>query len=361
MLDYLIVGSGFFGSTFARLATQSGKKCLVIDNRDHIGGNSYTENRDGIDIHVYGPHIFHTSNETVWNFLNNFSKFNNFVLNPKVKTNGKIYSLPFNMNTFYEMWGCQTPEEARQKIERQKLILNREPKNLEEQALCLVGKDIYEILIKEYTKKQWKKDPKELPASIIKRLPVRYVFDNNYFNDTYQGIPVDGYTKLFENMLKDIPLELNVNYFDIKNNSKYKANIIVFTGKIDEFFNYEYGELEYRSLSFQHEKINIQSFQGAAVVNYSDSIIPYTRIIEHKHFTKNNLPYTIITKETPIDWNLKEIPYYPINDLKNMETYLKYKKKADEIQNVIFGGRLAEYKYYDMHNVVESAFNKFFI
>lgn len=353
--DYLIVGAGFFGATFARLATDEGKTCLVMDSRPHIGGNAYSKKIEGIDVHVYGPHIFHTNDDDIWNFLNRFTKFNNFVLNTKLQSDGKLYSLPFNMNTFYELWGCTKPEEAKAIIESQKLKLDRPAKNLEEQALSMIGKDLYELIVKDYTKKQWKKDPKDLPASIIKRLPIRFTFDNNYFNDKYQGIPVDGYDKMFENMLDDIDTIVDENYFENKAHWDSMADKVVFTGKIDEYFGYEYGELEYRTLDFQHELLDIDNHQGVAIVNYPSLDVPWTRIVEHKHFTRAKTEKTIITREIPAVWNKNKVPYYPINDDKNDTMFRKYREKADSLPNVIFGGRLAEYRYYDMHQVVGSA------
>lgn len=351
--DYLIVGAGFFGATFARLATDAGKKCLVIDSRKHIAGNAYDDKQGTTYVHVYGPHIFHTNDKRIWEFVNRFSEFNNFILSPKAYRNGKMYSLPFNMNTFYEMWGCKTPQEAKDIIESQKFT--GEPTNLEEQALSLVGKDIYEILIKDYTEKQWQRDPKDLPADIIKRLPVRFIYDNNYFNDRYQGIPVNGYTEMFAQMLDGIPVELGVDYFTNKEKYDTIADKIVFTGKIDEFFGYEFGELEYRSLDFQHEIKDTDNYQGCAIVNYPTGDVPYTRIIEHKHFTFSKDEKTIITKEIPTKWDRTKTPYYPINDKKNDEIYKKYRDKSKSVPNVIFGGRLAEYRYYDMHQVIGSA------
>jgi len=353
--DYLIVGSGFFGSTFARLATDAGKKCLVIDSRNHIGGNAYTEKINNIDIHMYGPHIFHTNNKEIWDFVNKFSSFNNFILSPKVRHNDKLYSLPFNMNTFYELWGCTDPQEAKNIINSQKPIFDHLPKNLEEQALSLVGKDIYNLIIKDYTAKQWMTDPKELPAFIIKRLPLRFTFNSNYFDDRYQGIPVDGYTKLFENMLDGVEVILNVNYFNNKETLNNLTNKVVFTGKIDEYFDYEFGELEYRTLDFIHEVLDIENYQGTAQINYPDPEIPWTRIIEHKHFNKTNSDKTVITKEIPTIWSKDKVPYYPINNDKNNEIYKKYREKADLLPDVIFGGRLAEYQYYDMHQVIGAA------
>lgn len=351
--DYLIVGAGFFGATFARLATDAGKKCLVIDSRNHIAGNAYDDKQGSTYVHVYGPHIFHTNDKRIWDFVNRFTEFNNFILSPKAYREGKMYSLPFNMNTFYEMWGCKTPQEAKDIIESQKF--KGEPTNLEEQALSLVGKDIYEILIRDYTKKQWQRDPKDLPADIIKRLPVRFIYDNNYFNDRYQGIPVDGYTQMFANMLEGIPVELGVDYFTNKEKYDIIADKIVFTGKIDEYFGYEFGELEYRSLDFHHEVLDTDNHQGCAIVNYPTGDVPYTRIIEHKHFTFSKDEKTIITKEIPTTWDRTKTPYYPINDKKNDDIYKKYRDKSKTLPNVIFGGRLAEYRYYDMHQVVGSA------
>jgi UDP-galactopyranose mutase len=353
MYDYVIVGAGFYGATFARLATDAGKKCLVIDSRPHIGGNAYSEKREGIDVHMYGPHIFHTNDKDIWNFINQFSEFNNFILSPKSYTKGKLYSLPFNMNTFYEIWNCITPEQAKDIIQKQRFL--GEPSNLEEQALSLVGKDIYELLIREYTMKQWQKDPKELPSFIIKRLPLRFTFDNNYFDDRYQGIPVNGYTKIFEVMLNGIEVRTNTDYFQNKNHFDSISKKVVFTGKIDEYFNYEFGELEYRSLDFIHKTIHTDNFQGNAVINYPDISVPWTRIIEHKHFTKTKSDVTIVTSEIPTEWNRNKVPYYPVNDTKNNSIHQKYRDKADSLENVIFGGRLARYQYMDMHQVIGSA------
>lgn len=351
--DYLIVGAGFFGATFARLASDAGKTCLVIDNRSHIGGNAYTEDMDDIDVHMYGPHIFHTNDDRIWKFVNQFSEFNNFILSPKVYRDGKMYSLPFNMNTFYELWGCTTPKQAENMIENQRF--KGQPTNLEEQALSLVGRDIYELIIRDYTQKQWQKDPKQLPAFIIKRLPLRFTYNNNYFNDKYQGIPTEGYTKMFEKMLDGIDVMLNKNYFDNREGWNMMAKKVVFTGKIDEFFDYRFGELEYRSLKFIHEKIDSSNFQGVAQVNYPSTDYEWTRIIEHKHFTGAKTDHTIITKEIPDTWDKTKVPYYPINDEKNDQIYTKYRELADSTPNVIFGGRLSEYKYYDMHQVIASA------
>jgi UDP-galactopyranose mutase len=351
--DYLIVGSGLFGSTFARQVTDAGKTCLIIESREHIGGNVYSENKDGIDVHKYGPHIFHTNDSRIWNYVNRFAKFNNFVLSPKVYRDGRMYSLPFNMNTFYEIWGCTTPEQAKKIIESQKFT--GEPTNLEEQALSLVGKDIYELLIRDYTTKQWKKEPKDLPSFIIKRLPVRFTYNNNYFDDFYQGIPIEGYTKMIQNMISDLPVSLKTDYFENRNYWKSIANKIVFTGKIDEYFDYKYGELEYRSLDFQTSTLEIENYQGTAIINYPDLSVPWTRIVEHKHFTGVKTKHTVITKEIPTVYSRDKTPYYPINDEKNNKIYSKYRDYADSIPNVIFGGRLSEYKYYDMHQVIASA------
>lgn len=351
--DYVIVGSGLFGATFARLALDAGKTCLIIDSRSHIGGNCYSEQKDGIEVHVYGPHIFHTNDKGIWEFVNRFTEFNNFILSPKANYNGQLYSLPFNMNTFYEMWGTKTPKEAKEMIESQKF--HGEPTNLEEQALSLVGKDIYEKLIKDYTTKQWKKDPKDLPSFIIKRLPVRFTYDNNYFNDRYQGIPIDGYTKMIERMMEGADIETSTNYFNNRDYYHSICDTLVFTGKIDEFYNYEFGELEYRTLDFVHETHNTDNYQGAAIVNYTDDSVPWTRCVEHKHFIGNKTDKTIVTKEIPSEWNRTKTPYYPINDDKNMAIFNKYREKSMNEKNTIFGGRLSEYRYYDMHQVIGSA------
>ena len=364
--DYLVVGSGLFGAIFAYEANKKQKKCLVIDKRPHIAGNIYTENIDGINVHRYGAHIFHTSNKEVWNYINQFAEFNRYTNSPVARYKDEVYNMPFNMNTFNKMWGVFTPNEAKQKIEQEKeeaKIL--EPKNLEEQAISLVGKTIYEKLVKGYTEKQWGKRATELPAFIIKRLPVRFIYDNNYFNDLYQGIPVGGYTQIIEKMLKGIDVKLNCNYFDNKEELDNIAEKIVFTGPIDKFYDYKFGELEYRSLRFETEKLNIENYQGNAVVNYTEYEVPYTRIIEHKHFeygeSLGNIAQgqakeeTIITREYPDKWNKEKEPYYPINDEKNNELYEKYKKLSENDKNVIFGGRLGQYKYYDMDKVIEAA------
>ena len=355
--DYLIVGAGIFGATFARLARDSGRSCLVIDKRTHIGGNCYTENIEGINVHKYGAHIFHTNNQSVWNFINRFAEFNNYIHYLKANYKGKLYSLPFNMNTFYEMWGITTPFEAKQIIERQRF--KGTPTNLEEQALSIVGKDIYETLIKGYTQKQWGKHPKELPSFIIKRLPLRFTFDNNYFNDKYQGIPIGGYTQMIEKMLNGIEVKLNTDYFSNRTYFNSIANQIVYTGCIDEFFDYEFGKLNYRSLRFESEILDTDNYQGNAVMNYTDIQVPYTRIIEYKHFEKAFTENTIITKEYSLEYKEGMIPYYPINDEHNQTIYNQYKEKSKLLNNIIFGGRLAEYKYMDMDTAIKSAMNKF--
>ncbi|WP_096515294.1 UDP-galactopyranose mutase [Clostridium perfringens] len=354
--DYLIVGAGLFGSVFANEAKKKGKKCLVIDKRNHTGGNIYCEEIEGINVHKYGAHIFHTNNKEVWNYVNELVEFNRYTNSPVANYKGELYNLPFNMNTFYSLWKVKTPDEAMKKIEEQKREANiKEPKNLEEQAISLVGKDIYEKLIKGYTEKQWGKKATELPAFIIKRLPVRFTFDNNYFNDKYQGVPIGGYNKITEKLLEGIDVKLSVDFFKEREKLEKLADKIVFTGMIDEFYNYKFGTLEYRSLKFHNEILNEKNYQGNAVINYTEYDIPYTRIIEHKHFEYGNQDKTIITKEYPSTWNRGDEPYYPINNEKNNNIYLKYKELADKEENIIFGGRLAEYKYYDMHNVIESA------
>ncbi|MDY3316194.1 UDP-galactopyranose mutase [Riemerella anatipestifer] len=355
--DYLIVGSGLFGAIFACEMTKKGKKCLVIERREHIAGNIYTENIEGINVHKYGAHIFHTSNKEVWDYVNSFVEFNRYTNSPIANYKGKLYNLPFNMNTFYQLWGVKTPAEAQAKIEEQRAEYKHitEPKNLEEQALVLGGKDIYEKLIKGYTEKQWGRPATEIPAFIIRRLPFRFTFDNNYFNDTYQGVPNGGYTLLIEKMLEGIEVKLNTDYFNDRTHWDSIAETIVYTGKIDEFFDFQYGALDYRSLRFETEILDESNYQGNAVVNYTEREIPFTRIIEHKHFEFGTQPKTIITKEYPQDMAEGEEAYYPINDEKNQVVYQEYKALADECKNVIFGGRLAEYKYYDMHQVVAKA------
>lgn len=354
--DYLIVGAGLFGSIFAYEASKRGKKCLVIDKRNHIGGNVYCEEIEGINVHKYGAHIFHTSNKKVWDYVNSFVEFNRYTNSPVANYKEKLYNLPFNMNTFYQLWGTKTPLEAKNKIEQQKKEANvSRPKNLEEQAISLVGNDIYEKLVKGYTEKQWGKKATELPAFIIKRLPVRFTFDNNYFNDMYQGIPMGGYNVIIDKLLDGIDVRLETNFFDNRVELEALANKIVFTGMIDEFYDYKFGTLEYRSLSFENEILDEENHQGNAVVNYTEYDIPYTRIIEHKHFEYGTQEKTVITKEYPATWKKGDEPYYPVNNDKNNEIYAKYKELADKENNIIFGGRLAEYKYYDMHNVIERA------
>lgn len=356
--DYLIVGSGLYGATFAYLAKQKGKKCLVIDKRAHLGGNIYCDDVEGIHVHKYGAHIFHTSNKQVWDFVNSFVPFNRYTNCPVANYKGKLYNLPFNMNTFYAMWGVITPDAAAEKIEKQKKESGIvDPKNLEEQAISLIGKDIYEVLVKEYTEKQWGRDCRDLPAFIIKRLPVRFTFDNNYFNDAYQGIPIGGYNKLIEGLLDGIETKLNTDYFETREYWNNVADKIVFTGKIDEFYGYKFGKLEYRTVRFETETLNISNYQGNAVVNYTSHEQPYTRVIEHKHFEPENPSYknqiTVISKEYSTEWKEGMEPFYPVNDEKNTQVYGLYKKLAEEEKNVLFGGRLAEYKYYDMDDIIE--------
>lgn len=355
--DYLIVGSGFFGAICARKLTDAGHKCLVIDKRDHIGGNCYTEKKDNINIHVYGPHIFHTSNKEVWDWINQYASFNNFILSPVANYKGDIYSLPFNMWTFSKLWEVTTPQEAKEMIERQSSHIG-EPQNLEEQAIKLVGKDVYEKLIKGYTTKQWRKSPKELPKEIIKRLPVRFTYNNNYFNDRYQGIPIGGYTQIFEKLLDGIEVSLNQDYLSNKAEWDKKAKNVIYTGPIDAFYDYQFGQLEYKTVAFDHKKIDTPNYQGAAVMNYTDEKVPYTRTIEHKHFENSDSEVTHVTWEYPVEYDAKTTdPMYPVNDAENNQKYQKYKELADQEKSVFFGGRLAEYKYYDMHQVIESALN----
>ena len=364
--DYLIVGAGLFGAVFAYRAKQIGKKCLVIDKRPHLGGNIYCENIEGINVRKYGAHIFHTSNKKVWDFVNSIVEFNRYTNSPVANYKGKLYNLPFNMNTFYQMWGITSPSEAIKKIEQQKKeAINKiladgvsEPRNLEEQAICLIGEDIYEKLIKGYTEKQWGRKCTDLPAFIIKRLPVRFIFDNNYFNDKYQGIPIGGYNKLIEGLLKDTQTQTSVDFFKNKDYFFKRAKKIIFTGKIDEYYNYQFGKLEYRTVRFEEEIHHCSNYQGNAVINYTEKEIPYTRIIEHKHFELfgeeiNNYPKTVISKEYSMEWQEGMEPYYPVNDLKNNHLYDQYKKLAEKEKDIIFGGRLAEYKYYDMAPIIE--------
>lgn len=360
--DYLIVGAGLFGSVFAREATDAGKKVLVIDRRDHIGGNVYTKKVEGINVHQYGAHIFHTNNKEVWNYVNRFAEFNRFTNSPVANYNGELYSLPFNMYTFNKMWGVVTPQEAAAKIDEQKKEAGiSEPKNLEEQAISLVGTDIYEKLVKGYTEKQWGRDCKDLPAFIIKRLPVRLTFDNNYFNALYQGIPMGGYTKMVENMLAGIETQTGVDYLKKKAELDALAERVIYTGAIDAYFAYSLGNLEYRSVRFENELLDIPNFQGNAAVNYTDRNTPWTRIIEHKWFefgkdeNGNDLEKTVISREYSSEWKPGDEPYYPVNDEKNSALYKAYAEMAAKEENVVFGGRLAEYKYYDMDAVIASA------
>ena len=388
--DYLIVGSGLFGATFAHLAHKQGKTCLVIDKRPHLGGNIYCENIEGINVHKYGAHIFHTSNKEVWDFVNAIVEFNRYTNSPVANYKGKLYNLPFNMNTFYQMWGVTTPEEAQAKIDEQKAEAVAkmkadgvsEPRNLEEQAQVLIGKDIYERLIKGYTEKQWGRKCTDLPAFIIKRLPVRLIFDNNYFNDKYQGIPVGGYNKLIDGLLEGIDTMTSVDFFadNIQKLAENKeasqkaglfkdcwqeiAEKLVFTGKIDQFYDYQFGKLNYRTVRFEQEIIDSPNYQGNAVVNYTEQEVPYTRVIEHKHFEMfgaevYNCPKTVISKEYSTEWKDGMEPYYPVNDKENSELYAQYKNLADQEKDVIFGGRLAEYKYYDMAPIIEKALAMF--
>lgn len=354
--DYLIVGAGLFGSVFAYEAIKSGKTCLVIDKRNHIGGNIYCENISGINVHKYGAHIFHTSNKKIWDYVNQFVEFNRYINSPIANYKGEIYNLPFNMNTFNKLWGVITPQQAMEKIQQQKNQYKSSfPQNLEEQAINLVGIDLYEKLIKRYTEKQWGKDCKELPSSIINRIPVRFNYDNNYFNDPYQGIPIGGYNRMIELLLTGADININSDF--LKNKDEYKtiAKKIVYTGQIDEYFEYSLGALEYRGLRFETEKLYQSNFQGNAVVNYTDKETPFTRIIEHKHFEFGNQETTVITKEYPQTWQKGLEPFYTINDHKNQMVYLKYTELAVKEKNIIFGGRLGEYKYYDMDKVIESA------
>lgn len=354
--DYLIVGAGLFGSIFAHEATKRGKKVIVIDKRPHIAGNIYTEKIEDIQVHKYGAHIFHTSNKKVWDYINQFAEFNNYINSPIAIYKNEIYNLPFNMNTFSKMWNIKTPQEAKNEIAKQIANLNiTSPKNLEEQALSLVGKDVYEKLVKGYTEKQWGRNCNELPAFIIKRLPLRFTYDNNYFNARYQGIPIGGYTSIIEKMLTGIEVILNTDYFDFIKQNPDISNKIVFTGGIDEFFKYKFGYLQYRTVKFETEVLDTENYQGNAVVNYTEREIPYTRIIEHKHFEFGTQSKTVISKEYSMEWEPGIEPYYPVNDEVNTSLYEKYKKLAEENKNIIFGGRLGNYKYYDMDKVIEVA------
>lgn len=356
--DYLIIGSGIYGSIFAYEANKRGKRCLVIDKREHIGGNMFTDRVAGINIHKYGPHIFHTNDEQIWKYINQFTTFNQFVYAPIANYNGKLFNLPFNMHTFYQLWGITEPALVKKRIEEQSSKV-RVIKNLEEQAISLVGQDVYETLIKGYTEKQWGRSCKDLPKSIIKRLPVRFTYDNNYFNDRFQGIPNNGYTEIFENLLKGIEVKLGCDYFLEREYFNSISNKVVYTGPIDSFFNFKFGNLEYRSLHFEHLSYEIDNYQGTYVINYTDKSHKFTRSIEHKHFDKKGESnFTVVTKEYPMEFKVGSEPYYPINDELNNQRYLKYKNESDKLENFIFGGRLAEYKYYDMHQVIASVLKK---
>jgi UDP-galactopyranose mutase len=370
--DYLIVGAGIYGATFACMAHRQGKRCLVIDKRNHLGGNIYCENIEGINVHKYGAHIFHTSNKKVWDFANSIVEFNRYTNSPIANYKGKQYNLPFNMNTFYQMWGVLTPAEAQAKIDEQRQeALEKmkadgatEPRNLEEQAQLLIGKDIYEILIKGYTEKQWGRKCSELPAFIIKRLPVRFVHDNNYFNDRFQGIPIGGYNKLIDGLLENVDVKLNVDFFDERQHWEQIADKILYTGKLDEYFDYQFGKLEYRTVRFEEEILDTPNYQGNAVMNFTDAEVPYTRIIEHKHFEMfgddvYKCPKTVISREYSTEWKNGMEPYYSVNDEKNMSLYQRYKELADQNPNLILGGHLAEYKYYDMAPIMEKVMGLF--
>ena len=357
--DYLIVGAGLFGATFAHLAKQAGKRCLVIDKRPHTGGNAYCENVDGIHVHKYGAHIFHTKNKEIWDFANSLVTFNRYTNSPIANYKGRLYNLPFNMNTFYQIWGVKTPQEAKAKIEEQrKEMEGRTPQNLEEQAISLVGRDIYEILIKGYTEKQWGRKCTDLPAFIIRRLPVRLTFDNNYFNDPYQGIPIGGYNVLTNQLLNGIEVRLNTEYLAHRQELESLAEKTVYTGAIDEYFDYQLGKLDWRTLRFEHERLDTPDYQGNAVMNFTDSETPYTRIIEHKHFEFGQQPFTVISREYSSEWTAGAEPFYTVNDERNNQLAAEYKALDEQQQNVIFGGRLAEYKYYDMDQVMARAFEK---
>ncbi len=358
--DYLIVGSGLFGAVFAHQSALKGKRCLVIDKRSHIGGNIYCEKIEGINVHQYGPHIFHTNDKEVWKYLTDLVEFNRFTNSTVANYKGELFNLPFNMNTFYRLWGTKTPEEAKNKIaEEVAEFANVEPTNLEEQAIKLVGRTIYEKLIKGYTEKQWGRKAVELPSFIIKRLPLRFIYDNNYFNDIYQGIPIGGYNMLIEKLLENAEVRLNVNFFDDREIFFSMADTVVYTGMIDEYFDYCFGKLEYRSLRFENEILDLDNYQGNAIINYTDFEIPYTRIIEHKHFEFGTQKKTVITREYPQDWDENKEAYYPINDEKNNKLFEKYKQKANEQANIIFGGRLTDYAYYDMDKTVRKALDTF--
>ena len=356
--DYLVVGSGLFGSVFSYLASQAGKKILLVEKRDHVGGNIFTRRIQDIDVHCYGAHIFHTKDKEVWDFIQTFAEFNNFVNSPIANYQGRLFNLPFNMNTFYQIWGVKTPGEAADKIQAQREAAHiTNPNNLEEKAISLVGEDIYKILIKGYTEKQWGRSCKELPPSIISRIPVRMTFDNNYFNDPYQGIPITGYTQIIEKLLFNCEVLLNTDFLKQRQVLESFAKNVIYTGPIDAYFNFCHGPLEYRKVRFETEVLNVPNYQGVAVVNYTERTVPYTRIIEHKHFVFGNQPQTVISREYPDEWHPGDEPYYPINDDKNNKIYEKYKLLAEKEKNVYFGGRLGTYKYYDMDKVIRGAFN----
>ncbi len=356
MYDYLIVGAGLYGAVFAYEATKRGKRCLVIDKRPHIGGNIYTEEIEGIQVHRYGAHIFHTNQEEIWRYVNQFATFNRYTNSPIANYRGEIYNLPFNMNTFHQLWGVITPEQAQKVIAGQREVAGiKEPANLEEQAISLVGTDIYEKLVKGYTEKQWGRSARELPSFIIKRLPVRFTYDNNYFNDRYQGIPIGGYTQIVEKMLQGCEVLLNTNFFDRQEEFRQCASNTVFTGMIDEYYRFQCGVLEYRSLRFEQETLDMENYQGNAVVNYTDAETPYTRIIEHKHFEFGAQPKTVITREYSKEWKAGDEPYYPVNNDRNTQIYQRYRALADREKNVRFGGRLGTYRYFDMHQIIGSA------
>lgn len=353
--DYALVGSGLFSGVFAYMAKKAGKSCLVVEKRDHIGGNVFCEEVEGIHVHKYGAHIFHTSNREVWEFVNGLAEFNRYTNSPVANYKGEMYNMPFNMNTFSKMWGVSTPQEAKEKIAQQRASVTGEPKNLEEQAISLVGTDIYQKLVKGYTEKQWGRDCRELPAFIIKRLPVRYTYDNNYFNDLYQGIPIGGYNVIIQKLFEGCDIETGVDYLENREHYQKLGKTVVYTGTIDGYFDYRFGKLEYRSLRFETETVDTDNYQGVAVVNYTDRETPYTRVIEHKHFEFGTQPKTVITREYPSDWQEGMEPYYPVNDEKNQALYERYAALAGKEERVIFGGRLGEYKYYDMDKVIESA------
>lgn len=357
MYDYIVVGSGLYGAVFANKMTQLGKSCLVLEKRDHIGGNIYTINIEGIQVHQYGAHIFHTNNKEIWEYINSFAEFNNYINSPLANYKDEIYNLPFNMNTFYKLWGKSKPQEVVDIIEQQRNEIIGEPQNLEEQAISLVGKDVYKTLIKGYTEKQWGRQCIDLPAFIIKRLPVRFTYDNNYFNDPYQGIPIGGYTSIIEKMLEGTKVLLNTDYLKDKEKWNQLGKKIIYTGPIDAYFDYCYNPLEYRSISFETEVLETSNYQGNAVINYTDSEVPYTRIIEHKHFEFGQQPKTVISKEFSVEWKLGMEPYYPINNVENNRAFDNYKSLSKKETKVVFGGRLGEYKYYDMDKVIEASLN----